>query len=182
MRRICIKCRSKRLISSSASLARCSHPSRLRSPKRRCGWIRPGADNYGQLDSKRSDVSGANFDDQFHLHAVTAGRFRQPDDVGNREQREPAIWQRGISRGKDLLRPGHVYVQLSPPAAFVNEFRKYYGPTMNAFEAAEQNGQVADLQRELEELFNRLNQSPRKEATSIPATFLRVTVWLGLTF
>ena len=65
-----------------------------------------------------------------------------------------------------------------PPAAFADEFRKYYGPTMNAFEAAEKNGQAADLQKELEELFNRQNQSPRKEATCIPATFLRVTVAL----
>ena len=62
------------------------------------------------------------------------------------------------------------------PAALVDEFRKYYGPTMNAFEAAEKNGRAADLQKELEELFNRQNQNPRKEATSIPATFLRVTV------
>src|SRR3984957_18915952 len=65
-----------------------------------------------------------------------------------------------------------------PPVAFVDEFRKYYGPTMNAFEAAEKNGQAADLQKELEGLFNRQNQSARKEATSIPATFLRVTVAL----
>jgi ubiquinone/menaquinone biosynthesis C-methylase UbiE len=66
----------------------------------------------------------------------------------------------------------------SPPAAFVDEFRKYYGPTMNAFDAAEKNGRAADLQKELEELFNRQNQSRRKDATSIPATFLRVTVAL----
>jgi len=59
------------------------------------------------------------------------------------------------------------------PSGFVDEFRKYYGPTMNAFEAAEKNGQGADLQKELEELFNRQNQG--KDATSIPATFLRVT-------
>jgi SAM-dependent methyltransferase len=65
-----------------------------------------------------------------------------------------------------------------PPAAFVDEFRNYYGPTMNAFEAAEKNGQAADLQKELEDLFNRQNQSPRKKTTSIPATFLRVTVAL----
>src|SRR5213596_1354726 len=32
------------------------------------------------------------------------------------------------------------------PSAFVDEFRKYYGPTMNAFEAAEKNGRAADLQ------------------------------------
>src|SRR6184192_1685252 len=62
------------------------------------------------------------------------------------------------------------------PSAFVDEFRKYYGPTMNAFEAAEKNGRAADLQRELEELFASQNKSPSKDATSIPATFLRVTV------
>jgi hypothetical protein len=62
------------------------------------------------------------------------------------------------------------------PAAVVNDFRRYYGPTMNAFEAAEKSGRAADLQNELEALFNRQNQSPNKNTTSIPATFLRVTV------
>ena len=64
------------------------------------------------------------------------------------------------------------------PSEFVDTFRQYYGPTMNAFEAAEKNGRAADLQKELEDLFNSQNQSPRKDATSIPATFLRVTVAL----
>jgi len=64
----------------------------------------------------------------------------------------------------------------SAPATLVDEFRKYYGPTMNAFDAAEKNGRAADLQKELEALFNSQNKSPNKEATSIPATFLRVTV------
>src|SRR5437764_8271988 len=64
------------------------------------------------------------------------------------------------------------------PSAFVDEFRKYYGPTMNAFEAAEKNGRAAELQRELEELFASQNKSASKDATSIPATFLRVTVAL----
>jgi hypothetical protein len=49
---------------------------------------------------------------------------------------------------------------------------------MNAFEAAEKNGRAADLQKELEELFNSQNKSPRKDVMSIPATFLRVTVAL----
>jgi hypothetical protein len=47
---------------------------------------------------------------------------------------------------------------------------------MNAFEAAEKNGRAGDLQSELEVLFNSHNKSPSKDATSIPATFLRVTV------
>ena len=62
------------------------------------------------------------------------------------------------------------------PAAFVADFRDYYGPTMNAFAAAEQNGRSAELQQELEALFERQNQSQAAGATSIPATFLRVTV------
>jgi hypothetical protein len=62
------------------------------------------------------------------------------------------------------------------PAGLVDEFRKYYGPTMNAFDAAEKNGRATDLQKELEALFVSQNKSSNKNATSIPATFLRVTV------
>ena len=58
----------------------------------------------------------------------------------------------------------------------VDDFRKHYGPTMNAFAAAEKSGKAADLQRELEALFERENKSETAGATLIPATFLRVTV------
>ncbi|MBM3517344.1 MAG: class I SAM-dependent methyltransferase [Alphaproteobacteria bacterium] len=61
------------------------------------------------------------------------------------------------------------------PTRFVGEFRAFYGPTMNAFEAAEKNAKSSDLQRELEELFQRHNTSPIKDTTSITATYLRVT-------
>jgi hypothetical protein len=64
----------------------------------------------------------------------------------------------------------------SAPSEFVHSFGQYYGPTMNAFEAAEKNGRAADLRKELKDLFNSRNKSPRKDATSIPATFLRVTI------
>ena len=60
------------------------------------------------------------------------------------------------------------------PSAFVDEFRQYYGPTMNAFEAAGKNGRAEDLQRELEGLFSSQNRA--QGSTSISATFLRVTV------
>jgi SAM-dependent methyltransferase len=60
------------------------------------------------------------------------------------------------------------------PSALVAEFRTYYGPTMNAFEAATADGREAELQAELEALFNEQNASD--DGTSIPATFLRVTV------
>jgi ubiquinone/menaquinone biosynthesis C-methylase UbiE len=62
------------------------------------------------------------------------------------------------------------------PAEFVAAFRKYYGPTMNAFEAAEQNGRAGDLQRELEALVTSQNNSTAAGQTLVPATFLRVTV------
>jgi len=62
------------------------------------------------------------------------------------------------------------------PAEFVELFRLYYGPTMNAFEAAEKNGKADSLRRELVTLFETQNTSKDKKTTSIPATFLRVTV------
>jgi SAM-dependent methyltransferase len=64
----------------------------------------------------------------------------------------------------------------SSPSELVDEFRRYYGPTMNAFEAAEKNGRANDLRKELDALFESQNTSARKDSTSIPATFLRVTV------
>jgi len=64
------------------------------------------------------------------------------------------------------------------PSEFVSVFRRFYGPTMNAFDAAESKGRAADLQRELEVLFNSQNKSQTQGATSIAATFLRVTVAL----
>src|SRR5207247_3305164 len=60
------------------------------------------------------------------------------------------------------------------PSELLDVFRKYYGPTMNAFEAAEKSGRAAELQKQLEDLFN--SQNKTQEGTSIPATFLRVTV------
>lgn len=63
-----------------------------------------------------------------------------------------------------------------PPSEFLAWFRLYYGPTMNAFEAAEANGRADALLRELDVLFREKNESPSEGVTSIPATFLRVTV------
>ena len=64
----------------------------------------------------------------------------------------------------------------SPPAELLATFRTYYGPTMNAFEAATAAGRDAELQAELDALFTSQNASADKNMTSIPATFLRVTV------
>ena len=62
------------------------------------------------------------------------------------------------------------------PVEFVDAFLRYYGPTMNALEAAEKNGKGQALRKELEALFARENRSTDPATTSIPATFLRVTV------
>jgi ubiquinone/menaquinone biosynthesis C-methylase UbiE len=64
----------------------------------------------------------------------------------------------------------------APAADLVAEFREYYGPTMNAFAAAAEDGRTADLEDELVSLFNAQNDSSNAGSTSIPATFLRVTV------
>jgi len=83
----------------------------------------------------------------------------------------------GVPKEKiSFVRDTYTFDFPGTPSEFVAAFREYYGPTMNAFEAAGKNGRAADLQQELEVLFNNQNKSPRKDATSIPATFLRVTV------
>jgi SAM-dependent methyltransferase len=62
------------------------------------------------------------------------------------------------------------------PADAVANFRDYYGPTMNAFDAARANGKDGELEAELVELFGKENRSGASDRTVIPATYLRVTV------
>lgn len=75
-----------------------------------------------------------------------------------------------------FVRDTFVFRYPGTPVGFVGEFRNFYGPTMNAFDAAAKNGRAADLQKELEELFESRNESGDKRTALIPATFLRVTV------
>jgi len=63
-----------------------------------------------------------------------------------------------------------------PPSELVDRFKNYYGPTMNAFEAAEKDGKALALEQELLELFARQNSSGDPNRTSLSANFLRVTV------
>jgi len=82
----------------------------------------------------------------------------------------------GISADRiACVKDTYIFNYAGSPANFVNEFRQYYGPTMNAFAAAEQNGKAEDLAKELVELFTAQNTSSNG-ACSIPATFMRVTV------
>src|SRR6202162_1142687 len=76
----------------------------------------------------------------------------------------------GVAKEKiSFVRDTYTFNFPSAPSELVDAFKKYYGPTMNAFEAAEKNGRAGDLQKELEVLFNSQNKSPSKDATSIPA-------------
>ena len=75
-----------------------------------------------------------------------------------------------------FARDTFTFATKASPAEYLADFRDYYGPTMNAFEAATKNGKQAELLRELEALFVRCNQSENGQGTRIPATFLRVTV------
>lgn len=61
------------------------------------------------------------------------------------------------------------------PPSFLAIFRDYYGPTMNAFDAATQAGCREELQAELARLFDAENRAAG-QGTEIPATYLRVTV------
>ena len=83
----------------------------------------------------------------------------------------------GVPAGNiSFVRDTYTFNAPVAPAAYVADFRTYYGPTMNAFASAEQNGKSAELQQELEALFERQNRSGIAGTTTIPATFLRVTV------
>ncbi len=84
---------------------------------------------------------------------------------------QAGVRQENVSCVRDTFRfdfPG-------TPSAFVDQFRDYYGPTMNAFDAAEKAGHAGDLKKELDALFESQNASATKGSTSIPATYLRVT-------
>ncbi len=77
-----------------------------------------------------------------------------------------------ISMVKDTF---HFVAPDQEPAQLIESFRRYYGPTMNAYDAAEKDGKVEELNRQLVELAREKNTST-KGGTSIPATFMRITV------
>lgn len=69
----------------------------------------------------------------------------------------------------------YVFRHPGPPAELLDIFRHYYGPTMNAFAAADANGRADELHARLAALFTAQNQGG-DTATIIPATYLQVTV------
>lgn len=79
-----------------------------------------------------------------------------------------------VSMEKDTF---HFVSPSLSPTEVVDLFRRFYGPTMNAFDAAQGSGQVEDLQSQLIALANSQNTATAG-GTAIPATFMRITVRL----
>ena len=82
------------------------------------------------------------------------------------------IPKENISLAKDT------YLFTSPdksPAEVIDAFRRFYGPTMNAFEAAEKSNKSPDLLAQLLQLAQHFN-TRTNNSTAIPSTFLRITV------
>jgi len=86
--------------------------------------------------------------------------------------------QAGVPAGKISLQKDtfHFISSDKTPTQFIDLFRRFYGPTMNAFDAAQKDGREEELHRQLVDLAN--SQNTTSKGTSIPATFLRVTVSL----
>ena len=61
------------------------------------------------------------------------------------------------------------------PTQFIDLFEKYYGPTMNAVDAAQKSGRAEELHNQLVQLAEAQNKS-KDVGVLIPATFMRVTV------
>lgn len=94
---------------------------------------------------------------------------------------EDTVAERFVGAGVSLdrvsfARDTYVFNHAGPSSGLVDAFRNFYGPTMNAFDAAQKDGRAESLHQELDALFNAQNTSGRPDSTSIPATFLRVTV------
>jgi ubiquinone/menaquinone biosynthesis C-methylase UbiE len=61
------------------------------------------------------------------------------------------------------------------PETYIDLFERYYGPTMNAVDAARANGREKELHAQLIGLANEFNKGSAS-SVSISATFMRVTV------
>jgi SAM-dependent methyltransferase len=103
--------------------------------------------------------------------------FVSPMTWGIESHVEERFGKAGIPRENiSFVRDTYMFEFPGSPASFVKEFRHYYGPTMNAFDAAGKNGRAEELQTELENLFEGQNIASQPDVARIPATFLRVTV------
>jgi ubiquinone/menaquinone biosynthesis C-methylase UbiE len=84
---------------------------------------------------------------------------------------QAGVPKENISMAKDTYYFAH---SEKSPTEFIELFERFYGPTMNAVDAARKNGKEEELHKQLVELANAQNKS--RAGTFIPATFMRVTV------
>ncbi|HEY1124131.1 MAG TPA: class I SAM-dependent methyltransferase [Sphingobium sp.] len=94
---------------------------------------------------------------------------------------EADIFERFGSAGIDeasihCVRATYMFDHDGSPSSFLDAFQNFYGPTMNAFEAAAASDRAADLRAELDALFHEQNISTEPGRTRIPATYLQVHV------
>jgi hypothetical protein len=111
------------------------------------------------------DVAAADIDGVDHFKIDGIELFEQGDK--NAGVSDSAV---------TCVRDTYNFLFPSEPAKLVDASRLYYGPTMNAFAAAEQNSRAANLHKALNALFESQNKSEKTGETRIPATVLRVTV------
>jgi SAM-dependent methyltransferase len=102
--------------------------------------------------------------------------FVSPVTWGMEEQVHERFGAAGIE-ARDITcdRATYVFRRAGPPADLLAVFKNFYGPTMNAFEAAAGAGRADELEAELTELFEAQNRGG-PDRTEIPATYLKVTV------
>ncbi|HSV40279.1 MAG TPA: class I SAM-dependent methyltransferase [Nocardioidaceae bacterium] len=103
--------------------------------------------------------------------------FISPMTWGVEENVVQRFTQAGIPADHvSFSRETYTFEYPAAPTELLAVFRTYYGPTMNAFAAAEADGRTEDLQRELAALFTSQNASQDPGTTAIPATYLQVSV------
>jgi ubiquinone/menaquinone biosynthesis C-methylase UbiE len=105
--------------------------------------------------------------------------FVSPVTWGIEEHIIERFGKAGVSREKiSMVKDTYTFISSKKsPADFIDAIKRFYGPTMNAYEAAEKNGRVEELHNQLLQLAHAHNHAT-DGGTSIPATFMRVTVSL----
>lgn len=102
--------------------------------------------------------------------------FISPMTWGNESDVIERFGRAGLPKDRiACVKDSFTFNHSGPPAEVAQLFLTYYGPTMNALEAAEKAGRAATLRADLAALFEAQNKAPNSNTTSITATYLRVT-------
>ena len=100
--------------------------------------------------------------------------MHRPGGPGLHETEEGAIKVDGAQDIGELIHRS--ILSADAQAGFADVFCRYYGPTMNAFEAADREHCAEELRAQLEALFTAPNTSHRADRTRIPAHYLHVSI------